>query len=319
MIARRAYPPWIALATFFAASFARASGSEPVKESSAPAKAAHEEARGAFERGERAFAAHDYEAALQHFKRAFALAPHDAVRFNVAVCHERLGQFRAAIAEYTMAAASPQLDAASKLRADQNRARLEPLLATLVVDGEEGTRVLVDGEPACIVPCRVAIDPRPQVVTLRANERERTLRIEPLRGAEIALRSDLPPDPATRAEPAAPLPETLESGAGAAARAASQPLTVDSKTAASVDGRPRGSAFPGLLTYLGGGLTIVAGAGTAIFGLRTQTLHDRYIANPSSDLRSEGLFMRSMTNAAIVTIGVGIALVLVDLLFISDL
>ena len=73
---------------------------------------AAKEARDAFANGEQAFAADDYELGLHHFRTAMELAPHDAVRFNLAVCFERLGRFREAVEEYAAAARSPQLDRA---------------------------------------------------------------------------------------------------------------------------------------------------------------------------------------------------------------
>ena len=77
---------------------------------------------------ERAFAEADDERALALFRRAFELAPHDAVRFNIAVCLERLGRPAEAISEYEAAARSAQLDEATRARArdqaDAVRARV---------------------------------------------------------------------------------------------------------------------------------------------------------------------------------------------------
>src|SRR5262245_61254015 len=103
------------------------------------------QAREAFTSGERAFEKGDYVAALAAFERAFALAPHDAVRFNLAVCLERLGRPSEALLQYEAAAKSSVLTAAERERARRSGAELRPKVGTLVVEGQAGAAVQVDG------------------------------------------------------------------------------------------------------------------------------------------------------------------------------
>jgi hypothetical protein len=106
--------------------------------------------------GQTAFDENDYPLALGHFQRAFALVPSDAVRFNIAVCLERLGRFREAAAEYRAAAQSEELDAQTRERARDLGERARARLGTLVVSADR--EITVDGEP-CAAPCNIELDP----------------------------------------------------------------------------------------------------------------------------------------------------------------
>ena len=58
-------------------------GAASVAQGQQPSARDRAQARAAFQRGERAFDAGRTEEALDDFRRAFRLAPHDAVRFNI--------------------------------------------------------------------------------------------------------------------------------------------------------------------------------------------------------------------------------------------
>ena len=122
---------------------------------SAQAPSAAEE----FQRGLEAFEQDRIEAALAHFRSALELDPRDAVRFNIALCLEQLGQHREAAEEYERAASSDEVpEEARRLAAAQaevNRARLAELRAT----GWPGARLSVDGHARCTLPCATREDP----------------------------------------------------------------------------------------------------------------------------------------------------------------
>ncbi|MFO0726376.1 MAG: hypothetical protein U1E65_21500 [Myxococcota bacterium] len=144
-----------------------------------------------FSLGEASFGEGDYATALVHFRRAFALAPHDFVRFNIAVCDERLERLTEALEEYEAAAVSPELDEAARLRAQQAIEALRPRLATLVLEGNRvGAAVSVDGRPRGLVPLRLAVDPGPRVVSVRDADGEESQTASPARGETIHLRFD---------------------------------------------------------------------------------------------------------------------------------
>ena len=117
-----------------------------------------ERAAAAFERGRSSFLGGEYEDALAAFEEAQRLAPHDVVRFNIALCHERLGHLRLALGEYEHAAASEQLDEANRTEATE---RVRARLGTLVVGGPAGATIEVVGVETCTAPCRVTVDPGP--------------------------------------------------------------------------------------------------------------------------------------------------------------
>ncbi len=66
----------------------------------APTPAASGDARAHFQRGQRAYSEGRYADALLAFRAAFALQPLPALEFNIARCHEQLGQLAEAIAAY---------------------------------------------------------------------------------------------------------------------------------------------------------------------------------------------------------------------------
>src|SRR5262245_28534220 len=94
-----------------------------------------ERAGAAFADAERAFNEADYPEALRLFRDAFTTLPDDRVRFNIAVCLERLGRFREAGIEYDAAATSSTLDPNVRERARVEAERVRGRLGKLVVEG----------------------------------------------------------------------------------------------------------------------------------------------------------------------------------------
>ncbi len=233
-------------------------------------------AREAFAAGETAFQQNDYELALRLFRRAFELAPNDAVRFNIAVCLERLARFREAAGEYDAAARSPSLDDSVRSRARDLGARTRERLGTLRVDGRPpGADVLVDGERLCALPCRVGVDPRDHEVVVRSGGAQARARVVIERGAEVGIRLSAV---GNRVPSDAPPP----------------------------------SRWPSWLTWGGGSVTAVGAVGAGTFGAITLSLADQYRAAPTARTRDEGILMRDLTNASWVVLGVGLAAVVVD-------
>lgn len=257
-----------------------------------PSEQTRAEAREAFAAGEEAFDAHDYTAALERFRRAFELQPHDAVRFNIAVCFERLGRFREAAAQYRQAARSEQLGEAERQRAREQAERVSALLGELRLDGEPaGAVVRVDDQRRCELPCKVELDPGEHRIVLRAadgRETGRTVSIE--RGGTQRIRMTLGPP---------------EDGDGARF---GEMVVADA-------GPPGGR--PGPLTWVGGAVAVAGVAGVVGFGLRARTLHDDYDDTPTAEVRDDGIRMRRLTNASIGVAAAGAIAVLVDLLWLG--
>ena len=118
-----------------------------------PARAdGRKEAAREFAAGEAADRRGDYEAAIAAYKRAFDRVPHHFAAYNIAVDHERLGQFREAAAWFTR-----YLDMAP---AAQDRDSVEQQLVALklrpagltVTSRPAGARVLIDNRYVGVTP-----------------------------------------------------------------------------------------------------------------------------------------------------------------------
>jgi tetratricopeptide (TPR) repeat protein len=264
---------------FFAASSIAAAQAEPTA-------AARAEAQAEFQAGERAFSDDDYGLALERFRHAFELAPHDAVRFNIAVCLERLGRFREATLEYEAAQRSVALDDEGRARASELAGRTRSRLGTLAVDSAERARVEVGGV-TCETPCLVEMDPGNYELVARGTGEART-RVEIRRGTETRVRVDT-------------------------SRIVDAPI----ETPPVVEPDRGWSAF-GVMLGIGAGLATVGGAGMIGFGLAAMDAHDRYYGGMASEsLAQDGELYRDLFNASIAVTSVGVILVAIDLILLA--
>jgi hypothetical protein len=55
--------------------------------------------------------------------------------------------------------------------------------------------------------------------------------------------------------------------------------------------------------------------GVVGFGLEANSIHDDYVATPTSTTRDRGLVMKGLTNGSIAVLSLGAALVVADLVF----
>jgi len=272
-----------------AAAAAAAAHPEPT-----PTTAAKRAAHKAFAAGERAFKNGDYTTALADFRQAFAHVSHDAVRFNIAVCLARLGRYSEAAEQYEAAATSSMLDDKERERARKAAAETRKKLGQLAVrGGVAGVGVRVNGAQRCTVPCQLDLDPGSYNVAVA--DKRVTVQIES--GAQQVVQVPAPaPAPAPRKTPPPPAKHRVK------------PV----KPRASLHARG-----PGWLTWTGGAIAVVGGAGTTYFGLRTQKLHNDYTREPTQQRLDDGRTSRLLTNVSIGVIAAGAALVTVDLLFIA--
>jgi hypothetical protein len=236
-------------------------------------------ARATFAAAERAFAQDDYPLALEQFRAAMALAPHDAVRFNIAVCLERLGRFRAALREYELAAQSVQLDGVARAKARDNASRVKARLGTLDVTDLDG-EVYLDDELLCRAPCQALVDPGTVTVELRRGEARAKATVAIERQAVRAVTVAVP--------------------VKAAAPAAAAKVGV------------------GPLTWIGAGVLAVGAGLFAGFGLRAQSLHQQYLLGPTVALRNEGMLARDVANGSLGGVGLGAVVVVLDLAWLAQ-
>ena len=260
-------------------------------------------ARSAFERGEAAVQAGEYEEALRQFEEAFRAAPHDVVRFNIAVCLERLGRHREAAREYELAAASTVLDEGQRNQARALAATMRAELGTVSVEGAgAGTPVAADGEQRCLLPCRLELDPGDHEITLRSASNEQTQVVTVTRGRVTSVVFTANPSPSV--EPEVPT----------GARGPLAPLGVEPVRST---GPSSGTREPGWLTWTGVVLAVLGTSGAIGFGIHTRSLHEEYETMPTQSLRDEGTTMRALTNASIAVGALGAILVAIDLIVLA--
>ena len=254
-----------------------------------PTGDAETRAAAAFDEGQTRFDEGDYDAALSAFRRAFELLPNPIVRHNIAVCLERMDQFRASMLEYESIAAAAEMGSDERLEALANARRLSALLGEISVTGQAGAHVAIDGEETCVVPCRSQADPgyREVRVTFGASvieDRVAVRRGETTTVSATFLEEPRPPDPIP--------PE-------------------------NTDETNRGPSLG--LMVAGASLFAVGTAGAIAFGVHTAALKDRFDAGGRMDdgLASDGTLFRTLAWTMGGVAVVGAVLVIIGLL-VSD-
>jgi len=108
-------------------------------------------ARSLFGEGVTAFERGDYENALESFTQAYRLAPHPAVRVNMANCYEQLGRFAEATFNYQRFLEESGADVSPEQRADVEAAieRLRQKFGDLIIETDPpDVSLSVDGTSA---------------------------------------------------------------------------------------------------------------------------------------------------------------------------
>jgi tetratricopeptide (TPR) repeat protein len=90
------------------------------------------QARQKFEDGRLQFSGGHYREALALFRESYQLAPYPALLFNIARCHEQLGEFHDALEAYEHYLAVNPQDAEARARAEEMRERAPSEPARLV-------------------------------------------------------------------------------------------------------------------------------------------------------------------------------------------
>jgi tetratricopeptide (TPR) repeat protein len=244
-------------------------------------------ARDAFAAGEAAYSAERYAEAIEHFERAQSIDPHDVVRFNVAICLQRLGRWHDAWVEYDSLSRSTELDDAQRAYATELRADLEGRLGVLRIGASEPAEIHLDGAPIGAAPLETRVEPGPHVITARAGSREVTRRLTIERGQTLDLALTLPA--------LDPLPALV--------------TTPETR---------RVLRDPSWATYTGAAIAGVGIAGAIALGVHTEALHARYFSAGQATLalRDEGLLARDLTNGAIALAMAGAALLVIDVMLL---
>jgi hypothetical protein len=160
-----------------------------------------------FKRGVALFNDAKYTEALAEFERAYEIAPHPLVLYNMAGCHRQLSHYADAVNYYRRFLAEGKgVVAAARLTAAQSELDATLLLIARVTvtvsPAIDGMTLLLDGQPLDASAMPLILPPGEHRVTARAAGRpdaERTVRVAS--GDEVAVEIKLAEQPLVREPP----------------------------------------------------------------------------------------------------------------------
>ena len=191
-----------------------------------PKNPKQKEADQRFKRGVALFNDSKYAEALAEFQRAYEIAPHPLVLYNIASCHRQMSHYAEAVNYYRrLLAEGKGVVPAARLSAAQSELDATLLLIARVTvtvsPALDGTTLLLDGAPLDTTTMPLILPPGEHRVTARTPGRpdaERTVRVAS--GDEVAVELVLTQPPLAREPPgetpgpaAAPTPMGVEAEA----------------------------------------------------------------------------------------------------------
>jgi hypothetical protein len=191
-----------------------------------PKNPKQKEADQRFKRGVALFNDAKYAEALAEFERAYEIAPHPLVLYNIASCHRQMSHYAEAVNHYRRFLADGKgIVPAARLSAAQSELDATLLLIARVTvtvsPALDGTTLLLDGAPLDTTTMPLILPPGEHRVTARTPGRpdaERTVRVAS--GDEVAVELVLTQPPLAREPPgesqgptAAPTPMGVEAEA----------------------------------------------------------------------------------------------------------
>jgi len=217
---------------------------------SAPASA-----KDAFKRGEAAYSAGNYDAAVREWQNAYSVDPRPRIQFNLSQAYERMGQLEDAIASLKRFIESGDPEDPTYSDANARLGALQQRLSATGVEiqgGAEGGSILVDDQDwgRTPRPDRITVSPGNHVIVVRwpAGQEFRTNVYVPAgQVVQIAVPGDNAAAPTPAAAAAAPTP-------GA-------PVLTGGATTASSHSDKR------ILWYSLGGGVAAAGVGLIVYGV----------------------------------------------------
>jgi Tfp pilus assembly protein PilF len=146
-----------------------------------------------------------YAEALAEFERAYEIAPHPLVLYNIATCHRELSHYGEAV-KYYQRFLSEGKDKVAPARLKEAQTELDGVLAriarlTVTIKGGEGATVILDGNELGTMPIEgpLIVPPGEHRIVVRApgkNDAERSLRVASGDEVEVTLQlTDAPKAP----------------------------------------------------------------------------------------------------------------------------
>lgn len=145
--------------------------SAPAAAQDADASAASVE-HDAYERGVAAFERGEPAVALHVFRDLYERTQLPALRFNIGICLEQLGDRVGALVEFEAVGASETMAPGTRAEAIEAAARLRAALATVTIDGPAGGVAVLDDERRCELPCELYVEPGAHHVLLGVADAE---------------------------------------------------------------------------------------------------------------------------------------------------
>jgi tetratricopeptide (TPR) repeat protein len=238
------------------------------------------QARSHFRKGTELYRQARYREAIAEFELAYRLRPHGVIHFNLAQCHERLGDIPAALQSYhEYLRAVP--DAEDRRNVMAAMANLEARLGAsgvqqlLVYSDPSGAEVLVDGQSRGRSPLALVLPHGSHSVAL-VKQGYRTTTRQVVLSSQVSVEMDvslqkvdaglvpLPPPPVVAAPGAAGHPGPQAGAPGAPGAAAAKPAP-PSATAPAPQPRPAGPR-PRVWTWVAAGAAAAALGAGAYYG-----------------------------------------------------
>ena len=236
------------------------------------------EARARFKKGTDLYRQARYREAIAEFQAAYRLRPHGVLHFNIAQCHEKLGDIPAALASYHdyLREVPGAEDRETVQRAVSN---LEARLAAtgvqqiLVYSEPSGAEVLVDGQTRGRTPFSIVLPHGTHVVSLVKAGYETVTR-------EVALAPDrsLQLDLALVKGPSMPPPPLAPPRAATAPPSRPDLTPTPPPPAVAPAAEPKKVARGGKLwTWVAGGAAVAAAGAGVWFGMQAQDASDKLV------------------------------------------
>lgn len=221
------------------------------------------------------YRAKKFQAAVQHFLEAYEAWPRRELHFNIALSYGRLGDKINAVTylrRFVKDASARELASIPKWLKD-----IDEEVAVVNIQGPAGAQVTMDGKEVGTVPLELVLMPGMHLFVVT------------LEGRRIAKR-DWDVTPGLRK-----VWEVVE--AQERPRETDRPREVPRPVVIwQPPPPPKEKPLHMAITLTTGALALaLAGAATAT-GLKAQSLHDDYKANPTVQTRNDGILMRNMTN-----------------------
>ena len=235
------------------------------------------EARARFKKGSDLYRQARYREAIAEFQAAYRLRPHGVLHFNVAQCHEKLGDIPAALASYhdylrEVPGAEDRADVERAVSSLESRLAATGVQQVLVYSQPPGAEVLVDGQSRGRTPFSIVLPHGTHVVSLVKAGYEtvtREVALAPDRSLQLDLTlvkgaSAPPPPVAAPAAVASPPPSPATTQAPpAATQPAPAPKPVE-----------RGGK---VWTWVAGGVAVAAAGAGVLYGVQAQEASDQLV------------------------------------------